>query len=68
MPLYQDWVSVINAIRSNEGEKSLYQGNKLMNYSREKRYFQDHAAHIVQSIIDCFKRRHGKPERKGNMG
>ena len=38
MPLYQDLVSVINATRSNEGEKSLYQGNKLMNYSREKRY------------------------------
>ena len=27
-----------------------------MNYSREKRYLEDHAAYIVQTIINCFER------------
>ena len=27
-----------------------------MNYSREKRYLENHAAYIVQTIINCFER------------
>ena len=41
---------VIDTISSGEDEEPLYQGHKHMNYSKEKRYLEDHAAYI----IDCF--------------
>ena len=50
---------VIDTVSSGEDEEPLYQGHKLMNYSREKRYLEDHAAYIVQTVIDCFQRRYG---------
>ena len=30
-----------------------------MNYSREKRYLEDHTPYKVQTVIDCFERRYG---------
>ena len=34
------------------------EGHKLMNYSRVKRYFEDHTPYKVQTVIDCFERRY----------
>ena len=50
---------VIDAISSREDEEPLYQGHKLINYTREKRYFEYHATHIVQTMINCFERLYG---------
>lgn len=50
---------VIDSISANEDEEPLYQGQKLMYYSREKRYLEDHAAHIIEKIIGCFEERYG---------
>ena len=47
---------VIGTISSGKNEESIYQGNKHMNYSKEKRYLEDHAAYIVQTIVYCFER------------
>ena len=46
---------VIGTISSGKNEESMYQGHKHMNYSREKRYLEDHAAYIMQIIIDFLK-------------
>ena len=46
---------VIGTISSGKNEESIYQGNKHINYSREKRYLEDHAAYIMQTIIDFLK-------------
>ena len=42
---------VIDAIESNEDEddEPLYQGHKLVNYSREKRYLLDHAQYCEKN-------------------
>ena len=52
---------IIDVIESNEDEdgESLYQGHKLVNYSREKHVLLDHAQYIVKKIIDCFEQRYG---------
>ena len=39
----------------DKNEEPIYQGHKHMNYSREKRYLEDHAAYIMQTIIDFLK-------------
>ena len=41
-----------------DGDPS-YQGHKLKYYSREKRYLEDHGAHIIEQIIGCFEQRYG---------
>ena len=38
---------VIDTVSSGEDEEPLYQGHRIMNYSREKRYLEDRAAYIV---------------------
>ena len=52
---------IIDVIESNEDEdgEPLYQGHKLVNYSREKHVLLDHAKYIVKKIIDCFEQRYG---------
>lgn len=47
---------VMDSISENgeeDGEPS-YQGHKLKYYSREKRYLEDHEAHIIGKIISCY--------------
>ena len=53
--------NIIDAIKSNKDEdgESLYQGHKLVNHSREKRYLLDHAQYIVKKIINCFEKCYG---------
>ena len=45
---------IIDVVESSEDEddEPLYQGHKLANYSREKRYLLDHAQYFVKKIID----------------
>ena len=44
---------IINAVESNKDEDRgpFYQGHKLVNYSRRKRYLFDHAQYIVKKMI-----------------
>ena len=44
---------IIDIVEPNEDEdgEPLYQGHKLVNYSREKRYLLDHLQYIVKKII-----------------
>ena len=51
---------IINAVESNKDEDRgpLYQGHKLVNYSRRKRYLLDHAQYIVKKN-DSFEQRYG---------
>ena len=48
---------IIDAVESNEDEdrEPLYQGHKLVNYSRKQLYMLDLAQYIVKKIIDCFE-------------
>ena len=55
---------VIDANSSSEDEEPLYQGHKLTNYSREKRYLEDDAPYIVQTVMDYFERRYGNLFRR----
>ena len=52
---------VIGSVTETEEEEGepLYQGHKLMYYSREKRYLEDHAPYIIEKIISCFEQRYG---------
>ena len=38
---------------------AMYQNQKLLYYSREQRFLNDHAIQIFESIIECFRERHG---------
>ena len=40
-----------------DGDK--FQGAKLKNFSREKQYVKDHAAHIAENILICLQERYG---------
>ena len=38
---------------------AMYQNQKILYYSREKRFLEDHAVQIIEKIVDCFKQRYG---------
>ena len=53
---------IVDAATSSQedenGEDSgaaMYQNQKILYYSREKRFLEDHAVQIIERIIDCFK-------------
>ena len=56
---------IIDAVESNKDEEDepIYQGHKLVNYSRKKCYLLDHGHYIVKKIKDWFGQRYSKMVR-----